>query len=243
MDGLQASHSILLAGKILYFTPTKHTFFIRKSKIPHSFRRLIAFQNLNVVNAAIIQLGRHIYWTFVDSFNSTRNGIWRGAMDGSDPYVAQIAPNVNATLITLDFSSRKIFWVECRSSDEQQISWGIFFSSMDDFNVTLSIEVILEPQLLRIVGKKQFWINSDKVLISCDKETGNNLRTHDLLGWDQNINLIEIISESSTLPTARSPCSKGSLCSHMCVPSTTGYMRCLCPDGFRLRSDGWNCGQ
>ena len=34
----------------------------------------------------------------------------------------------------------------------------------------------------------------------------------------------------------------GGLCSHICIPTTAGYMRCACPVGFQLRSDGWTCG-
>ena len=166
-------------------------------------------------------------------------------MDGSGA-VAHLIRNVVADLVTVDYSSRLLFWTASWSNPFLTRGWrfwGIYFSDMHGQNVKVAF--LGEGQGLDAIlvsGNRLFWANKyDKTLSSCDKETGNNFVRHEMRDWDWKTEHLGIDSPTSAIPEGKYPCSKGALCSHICVSTTSGYMRCLCPDGHQLLPDGWTC--
>ena len=79
-------------------------------------------------------------------------------------------------------------------------------------------------------------------ILGCDKETGDNFRMHELGQHDLWLDLLVQIT-AAQVETDRDVCILGALCSHICIPTPSGYARCLCPTGYKLREDGWTCGE
>ena len=65
--------------------------------------------------------------------------------------------------------------------------------------------------------------------------------THRLHDWDGNVKSLVIFSAGATVGVGRNNCSDPSLCSHICVPTPAGSVRCLCPDGYLALPDSKNC--
>ena len=128
--------------------------------------------------------------------------------------------------------SRQLFWVVQLSSPETGDFWGTNYSDMEGKNVKFSISVLKPPILIHPAGNKLYWISwQDKVLRCCEKETGNNLMSYTFEDWDSKVQHFIIIDRDATIHVGRNPCEKA-LCSHICVPTPAGYMKCLCPDGY-----------
>ena len=80
-------------------------------------------------------------------------------MGGSGDF-AQIVPNANATLITIDFTSRLLFWTTCRtSSGALGDFWEIFFSDMNGKDVRLTISLTRQPAAVYASGNRLYWIS------------------------------------------------------------------------------------
>ena len=164
-------------------------------------------------------------------------------MDGSGG-AEWIVPNVMADLITVDHSSRLLFWTVREDPPGTGSFSGIYFSDINGQSVRLAIGLKMFPSMIQVAGNRLYWVTTDdKVLRSCEKVTGNNLITHELHNWDGSVKRLLVISGGSDIQTGRFPCSEEALCSHICVPTPTGYMRCFCPHGYQLLPDGWTCGE
>ena len=147
--------------------------------------------------------------------------------------------------IHIDPTSKSLFWAELVKPVKPDKWWEIHSSDLDGNNVKLVISLKDEPVALGFISNRLFWTNSLKeTLGSCEKETGNNLRTHKLRNLNTNSPGFLILNPHSHMQAEKHPCTTaaGALCSHICVPTAAGYMRCLCPFGYKLQSDGWNCG-
>ena len=153
------------------------------------------------------------------------------------------------TLLTIDHSSQSIFWVERPIEFWTRDLYEIYRSDLDGQSVRLAIRLKNDPHQIRVAGNRLFWMDSaswhsgsGNTMFSCDKDTGDNLMAHELQGLDARREFV-VISPASEVPSGDDPCIPGALCSHMCVSTPAGYLRCLCPTGFQLMSDGWNCGK
>lgn len=187
-----------------------------------------------------------MYWIHEDVDYPQNSAIMRAGMDGSHMELLTLRPKAKAELdLVVDHASRFLFWVEPTDLiPKEQNSWEILRSNMDGGNVTKVIRLREKPTRIHIVGDRLFWTRTgDTFVTGCDKETGNNLKAHDWHHSSESADHLIIVSSKplSDRPE-RHPCSFSQLCSHICVPTPAGYMRCLCPPGYRLMPDGWTCG-
>ena len=100
------------------------------------------------------------------------------------------------------------------------------------------------PRTLAVAGQSVFWVMNfgGTRLYSCGKEICDNLRGRKLSRVKHMFVTDAFMGHAGSQPTKRKdPCS-GGLCSHICVPTSTDYMRCLCPAELKLSSNGRNCG-
>ena len=145
--------------------------------------------------------------------------------------------------LTVDHFSRLLFWVEwVRLPGRDGDVLEIFHSDMNGRNANLTIRLQKGPVQFQAVGNRLFWTAiGSKWVRSCDKETAN-LMTHGLGNLDESEPNFFIIT-SKPIRIEKNPCIPNALCSHICIPTPAGYMRCLCPDGYKLGPDGWTCGE
>lgn len=180
-------------------------------------------------------------------------GIWMGGMNGLN--VTRIISNVAAGFLTFDPSSQLLFWVESRfvgGSSSETLVYDIVHGSVDGKSRSRTIGLTHPPIQLRVAGSRLFWLHTKSfpsrgAVISCEKLNGSHLRRHKLNGQEGNISvdflIIPAVSSEVDAKGGDHICNPAALCSHICVPSVTGYMRCLCPWGYRLKPDGWTCGE
>ena len=174
-------------------------------------------------------------------------GIWRAGMDGSGSI--QIVPNVVATLLTLDHSSQLLFWVQINFRRDD---CAIFHSDLQGGGVKRTVVLKYLPRQLRIADSRLFWLDvgimSASTLIGCEKISGSKKLLHDSMyckerGEPVDFIIIPPIVFGVQPGTDDDYCIHGALCSHMCVPTSTRYMKCLCPWKYELEPDRWTCGE
>ena len=165
-------------------------------------------------------------------------------MDGLDMAVLIHRPNVKNDLdLIIDHTAGLLFWVECEWLFRADRLWEIFRSDLDGKDVKSTVRLQRKPIRIQVLGNWIFWTSvGDNGVTSCDKETANNLMLHTLSDFNATQSDLLVLIPTSSIKTYRHPCA-GSLCSHLCVPTSVGYMRCFCPNGYELMSDGWTCGK
>ena len=179
-------------------------------------------------------------------------GIWMSGMDGSN--ITRIIPNVRAALLTIDHASQLLFWVEekmltfCSRESPFPV---IYRSDVNGKGISWTNLLNNHPSGLRIVGSRVFWLDkvtfSRSTLTSCEGGEVMGEITHELNDAEADVADFLIIQPTvnSSIPTEGNDndyCIPDALCSHICIPSATGYMRCFCPMGYKLGPDGWTCG-
>lgn len=156
--------------------------------------------------------------------------------------------------LTIDHYSDLLFWLQWPEFNPYRPR--IMSSDPDGQKIRLLIELYQWPEQLRVDRQRICWIqdisNSSwkkKVAFCCDKVTAVHLTEHQIPGLQSWVNLDEdiiqkLITQNSSIEvTQLLPCKDERLFSHLCVPTPANYMRCLCPTGFQLLSDGWTCGK
>ena len=177
-----------------------------------------------------------MYWYTGD------DGIWRGDMDGSAGSL--LIPKVHLSSLTLDHASELLFWLGPGFGTREI---GLFYSDLNGNNVRQNDRLGSANGRIRVAGNR-VWITSfsyryllQRRILSCDKETGDNVKTLEL--GKEPVTDFSIPISAAQVQTGKDVCILGSLCSHMCIPTPSGYMRCLCPTGYGLMEDGWTCGE
>ena len=184
--------------------------------------------------------GRRMYWILGDEDGPEFAGIWSGAMDGTSGTL--IIPRERDVLdMTIDTTSKLLFWLEMVLFE---LHWEIYNSDFDGNNMKLTIKLRNEPHAFQVWGNHLFWTTvGQESVISCEKTTANNLMTHGLSQLNLEKPNFLIVSPMTGVEERQHPCTAGGLCSHICIPTAVGYMRCICPVGYRLLPDGWTCGE
>ena len=169
-------------------------------------------------------------------------GIYRGAMDGSDGN--RIIPSKFPKLLTVHHSSQLLFWVERVGHFSSGYSYQIFHSDLDGDGVRLTISLPSMPYKLGVAGSRVYWTTmGHDTLSSCERDTANNFLTYQLPGLNVALTDFVIVRPNPGIQASWDPCIPGALCSDMCIPTPTGYMRCLCPQGHQLLPDNRTCGE
>ena len=152
-------------------------------------------------------------------------------MDGSDGH-HNIISGCNMGLVAVDHETHALFWVNSGNSIASCDSQG---------NNARSLARLAPDWVIKIAvrGNSVFWVTMGR-LYSCAKDNCDGLRGRKLSG--ARMRDVYVDHPSSQPIKRKNPCS-GHLCSHICVPTSTNYMRCLCPPGQQLSSDGRNCGR
>ena len=136
--------------------------------------------------------------------------------------------------IAVDQETHSLFWLH-------RDSW---IASCDQDGNDRKLLARLGGYALKIVvrGNYVFWMmHLDKSrLYSSGKDDCDGLRGR-RLSADGFVREVYVDHPGSQPRKRQNPCS-GNLCSHICVPTSTDYMRCICPPELELSSDGWNCG-
>ena len=162
-------------------------------------------------------------------------------MDGSER--ALIIQSKFPKLLTVDHSSRLLFWVERLGHFSTGYSYQIRHSDLDGEGIKLTISLPNLPYKLALAGSRVFWTTAGySTLSSCERDTANDFVQYKLSGMNSFKPNFLMVSTSSGIHSAgNDPCIPDALCSHMCIPSPTGYMRCLCPQGHTLMPNNWTC--
>ena len=111
---------------------------------------------------------------------------------------------------------------------------------------TRLIRLVDMPEQIKATDGFVFWsswsVSTKKwSIFSCEQRSGNGfelLESRPNVPWGRIVHF-DVMSK---YPDHRNICG-GGICSHICIPTTAGYMRCACPEGFQVRSDGWTCGK
>ena len=170
------------------------------------------------------------------------------AMDGSGgvlliPRFANVRKQYGLSLDHSELSVR-LYWADqIVGPSGAPEHWKIAYSNADGKRVRSTIELRLQPLAIQVAGDRLFWIASgENVVTSCDKETANNLVTHESY---RDLNL----PVSNFLVVGPAPFDHGRCkryvfrgCSHICIQMPRDEKRCLCPHGDTLMSDGETCG-
>ena len=162
-------------------------------------------------------------------------------MDGLDRIL--IIPSKKPKLLAIDHPSQLLFWAERRGHFSTCYSYEIFHSDLDGRDIGLTIRLQDAPYRISVEGGRLLWtVIGSGTLSSCNKESGNNLMTHPLADMKIVHTDFAVISPDPPTETAKDLCVSDGICSHLCVPTLSGYMRCLCPSGYKLMSNNWTCG-
>ena len=163
-------------------------------------------------------------------------------MDGSEGTL--IIPSKTPKLVTIDHSSQLLFWVERAGHFTSGYSYQIFHSDLNGKGMRLTISLRSMPYKLGMAGSRVLWTTmGHNTVSSCERGTANNLMTHELSGMNPAKPDFVTVSPISYVQGDPDPCTPGALCSHMCIPTPSGYMRCLCPHGHQLMPNNWTCGE
>ena len=178
-------------------------------------------------------------------------GIVSNGMDGSDLKV--IVENMSAEAITVDQDSASLYWALGVSISESNTLFMIMCSDLNGKKVRKVVVTERDSNLLglRVVGDWLYWWDSTHSrshvrLHMCNKRSGNDLAKYVTKNAQKGVSEWEVPFLYLILPhppKSKSPCSSGKLCSHVCSLTPNRYMRCLCPVGYTLLPDGWNCGK
>ena len=180
-----------------------------------------------------------------DENNVDQTGIWRSEMDGASKavFIQRFTVKVEPDL-SIDHSSKHLFWVENTSPFRGEEFWEILHSARAGKTVRKTIQLRRQPLGIQVSRNTLFWTTAGaKGITSCEKETGNNLMNHQLAEFNAQATGFLIINPVTYYEMGKNICTAGALCSHMCIPTPAGYMRCLCPRGCRLLQDKRNCGK
>lgn len=187
---------------------------------------------------------RYLYWA-VEGGKS----ILRSHMDGTvhrastnfSFVVRTVAVDQDDGLLYFAGKGSSHYLGQSRPTPDNRISYCDFESNTHSRLIQLSDM----PEQIKAMDSYVFWSSwsaSENTwsIFSCEKKSGNGLEQHAsgaIAPWGRIVHF-DILSRN---PQSSNICS-GSLCSHICIPTVARYMRCACPMGFKLRSDGWNCG-
>ena len=190
---------------------------------------------------------RTIYWALYE-------GVARSEMDGS--HVERLLGNVEVRSIAVDQSTSSLVWVQVLRDSLNEKDYGrILFSDLNGKNVKSIIEITSLPLKIAATGSYVYWwkgsdefFGFDVHMFSCKIRTGDEFRSHDddvpiIHNVRQDNFDVCVVSTNDGQPVPFwNPCD-GDLCSHICVPTRTSYMTCLCPTaGYALMPNGWTCG-
>ena len=183
-------------------------------------------------------------------FGLSVRGIASSGMDGSDWRV--IVQDLDVDALTVDQHGASLYWIQEARNEASTSRSGklmeIMSSDLNGENVRRVVTMDKQNVLgLSVVGDWIYWwvtLDSTQVRIyKCNKENANGLDLNDIHIEQKNTGADPFLFVLPSHPEKhQGPCT-GQLCSDICVPSTTGYFRCLCPAGFTLMSDGWTCGE
>ena len=162
-------------------------------------------------------------------------------MDGSGGTL--ILPHARAVDITVDRTSKLLWW---RTVGKDRRTIQLFYSDLDGRNVRPAMKLHGTGGRIRVTGSRLWMYISSfrhrtRGILSFDKLTGDNLRVYELELADGLTDFL-ILNGPTHVQKDKDFCISGALCSHMCVPTPSGYMRCLCPTGYRLTSNERTCG-
>ena len=203
-------------------------------------------------------LYRRMYWSvtwddLAAGSGRPMKGITTCGMDGSGLKV--IVQDTYVYALAVDQHSASLYWahkvyeevVEGRPVSPQL---KIYKSDLDGKKVKRVIVADYNHLLgLSVSGDWLYWwdtMNKSQIrLFSCNKKNANDLSLHEVQvapSGTPDVDRLHLFLLHAHPPKPKGPCND-QLCSHICVPSPNGYMRCLCPPGFSLMSNGWSCGK
>ena len=140
---------------------------------------------------------------------------------------------VRVTALAVDQQSGWLYWFQGKT---------VNFSKLDGQKAAMLIRLAERVRQLRAAGDHVFWLsNSSRQLFSCRKLNANGLKRHEMESSEAGrFDNFYVLHSNNWPETGINPCG-GQLCSHICVPTPTAYMRCLCPHGLELLLNGRTC--
>ena len=91
---------------------------------------------------------------------------------------------------------------------------------------------------ISVNSKSVFWLTSGNVVNSMNRAGSPSLPVNMVLGKD--VHLKKILAMDEPRDDDRNQCREMK-CSFACVPTPAGQARCLCPDRYKLDTDGLSC--
>ena len=162
----------------------------------------------------------------------SQSRIIRVEMDGSTGR-RDIISGCKEGPIAVDQETHSLFWLHAEN----------WIASCDSNGQNMRLLAKVGGHTLKIAVRSSsvVWLTQlgKTRLYSCGKDNCDGLRGRKLS--DKFVPDVYVGDPDSQPRKRKNPCS-GNLCSHICVPTSTAYMRCVCPPELRLSSDGRSCG-
>ena len=191
-------------------------------------------------------------------FGRVMVGIASSGMDGSD--LKPVLENLDVRALTVDQNSASVYWIAtcCEAnfySEKPKIQMARIYKGdlQSDRLRGLRVMQMDYPLVLglTVADTWLYWWDTPDLsltqmrLFRCNKSSANHMSLHEVhieQSRTPDVDRLFLFLPHSHPPKPKGPCTS-LLCSHICAPSPTGYMRCLCPAGFSLMLNGWSCGK
>lgn len=212
---------------------------IEVAKLNGSFRRtLIAGEMESPRAIAVDPRDGYLFWTDWDNYNPR---IERSSLAGLDRqivvYVEQISNSGWPNGLTLDYTTRRIYWIDARSDSIHTTK----YDGSDHREVMRNHEMLSHPFAISLFENYVYWTDwRSNSVVRANKWTGG-----DVIVIQRTLTQpfdIKVMHPSRQPTDGINPCGENNGgCSHLCLLHTNHTYRCDCPHVMRLSNDNKTC--
>lgn len=212
---------------------------IEVARLNGSFRRTLVAGDMESPRAvALDPRDGFLFWTDWDNFAPR---IERCSLAGLDRTIVvrvdQITDGAWPNGLTLDYDTRRIYWIDARSDSIHTTK----YDGSDPHEVMRNHEMLSHPFAIALYENYVYWT---------DWRTNSVVRANKWSGGDVSVIQrtltqpfdIQILHPSRQPHDGINPCGdKNGGCSHLCLLHTNKTYRCDCPHVMRLSTDNRTC--
>ncbi|XP_065167955.1 low-density lipoprotein receptor-related protein 1 [Atheta coriaria] len=212
---------------------------IEVAKLNGSYRRTLVASEMESPRA--VALDPRDGWLFWTDWDNAAPRIERCSLAGLNrSIVVRVDLNSDGAWpngLTLDYDSRRIYWVDARSDSIHTTK----YDGTDHHEVMRNHDMLSHPFAITLFGNYVYWT---------DWRTNSIVRANKWNGGDVSVIQrtltqpfdIQILHPSRQPRNGINPCGKNNGgCSHLCLLHLNSTYRCDCPHVMRLNADGKTC--